>query len=159
MSMCLLNCLSQEVKKKLTPDCKTESALLAELDRQYGMKDRVINQILSDVMTLSTPLVENAEKCALFYRGILSAVNDLKDFDSEQCLKNPAVVATLVRHKKHYLGPNSPLKKSQLMYLNLSRCPRRKKLVQIVKFACLIFIPYGIVMCFVRCVLKTEFLK
>ena len=99
MSMCLRNCLSQEVKKKLTPDCETENDLLAELDRQYGMKDRVINQILSDVTTLLTPLVENAEKCALFYRGILSAVNDLKDFDSEQCLKNPAVVATLVRKR------------------------------------------------------------
>ena len=97
ISMCLLGCLSKTVKEKLTPDCKTEVAILQELNRQYGVKDRVINQIIEDVLEIQTPNVHDPVKCAVFYRSILSAVNDLADFKSEECLKNPAIIATLVK--------------------------------------------------------------
>ena len=67
---------------KLAPDCKTETAILAELRRQYGEKDRVINHILEDVANLQNPLSDPL-KCADFYRAILSALNDLNDLDKQ----------------------------------------------------------------------------
>ena len=70
---------------------------MKELDRQYGVKDRVVNQILEDVVKLVTPTSNDPVKCSEFHRAILSAVNDLADFESEDCLKNPAIIAQLVR--------------------------------------------------------------
>ena len=95
--MCLRSCLSKVVKGKLTHDCKSEEAILQELDRQYVIKDRVINQIIDDVMEMLTPASTDPGKCATFYRAILSAVNDLSDFNSEECLKNPAITSSLVK--------------------------------------------------------------
>ena len=97
ISMCLRSCLSKDFKGKLTPDCKSEEAILQELDRQYGVKDRVINQIIDDVMEMPTPASTDPGKCATFYRAMLSAVNDLSDFNSEECLKNPAITSSLVK--------------------------------------------------------------
>ena len=43
LALCLKNCLPSDVIDKLAPDCKTETDILAELTRQYGVKDRVSN--------------------------------------------------------------------------------------------------------------------
>ena len=48
-------------------------------------------------MKLVTPTSNDPVKCSEFYRAILSVVNDLADFESEDCLKNPAIIAQLVR--------------------------------------------------------------
>ena len=97
VTMCLKSCLSDKVKDKLTPDCRKEEAILNELDRQFGAKDKIINKVLDEVLTMRNPRDNSPTEQAAFFRGILSAVNDLAELESEQCLKNPAVIMQLVR--------------------------------------------------------------
>ena len=111
LAFCLKNCLPSDVIDTLAPDCKTETAILAELRRQYGGKDRVINHILEDVANLQNPLSDPL-KCADFYRAILSALNDLNDLDSSECLTNPAFIAQLVRK----LPPSAREKWWEMLY-------------------------------------------
>ena len=54
ISICLRSCLSKDVKGKLTPDCKREEAILQVLDRLNDTKDRVIDQIIDDIMDMQT---------------------------------------------------------------------------------------------------------
>ena len=97
MAMCLKNCLSKDVKTLLAPDCKSEKSIMKELERQYGVKDRIITQILEDVMKVPTPSAQDSARCATFYHSVLCAVNDLSDLESENCLKNPAIILQIVR--------------------------------------------------------------
>ena len=53
LAMCIKACLPKEVKSKLSPDCKSEAAIMKEMERQYGVK--VVNQIIEDVLKLGTP--------------------------------------------------------------------------------------------------------
>ena len=52
ISICLYSCLSKDVKSKFTSDCKSQEAILPVLDKLYGTKDRVINQIIDDIMDM-----------------------------------------------------------------------------------------------------------
>ena len=46
---------------------------------------------------IQTINVHDPVKCAVCYRSILNAANDLADLKSEECLKNPATISTLVK--------------------------------------------------------------
>ena len=48
LAMCIKACLPKEVKSKLSPDCKSEAAIMKEMERQYGVN--VVNQIIKDVL-------------------------------------------------------------------------------------------------------------
>ena len=78
MTLCPLGSLSKNVKEKLTSECNTEVAILQETERQYGVKDRLINQIhvIEDVLEIQTPNAHDPVKCSVFHRSILIAVND-----------------------------------------------------------------------------------
>ena len=52
LTLCLKNSFSPEVKVTLAPDCKTEPAIMKELERQYGVKEKIITEITEEVLKI-----------------------------------------------------------------------------------------------------------
>ena len=65
---------------------------MKELERQYGVKERIITQILENVMKLPTPSAQDSARCATFYRSVLCAGNDISNLERKTALASKGQV-------------------------------------------------------------------